>query len=218
MKIGNNKVLEAKLAVAGTPDHLTKNRFIDAMAASNIPANYWFLKFSTFHGSEHIKKYTVAYVSDMKANFKKGEGLCFAGNLGTGKTMAICSILKTALKNSYTAYYTTLSDLPHYFMDRKYSDEYFDLCSRSDFLAIDEVDARHISSSEESNKLFATFFERIIRYRLQNSLPMLLGTNHPDLTGIFKGQHLKAIDSLLSQKIKLVPALGKDFRKKNDTI
>lgn len=214
MKIGSNKILEAKKKVAFSTDYLIKNRFIDAMANCNIPVNYWFLKFSNFNGSSHIKEETVEYVKSLKYNFEKGAGLCYAGNLGTGKTFAICSILKSAIKVNYSAYYTTLSDLPHYFMDRRYSDEYYDLCTKSDFLAIDEIDARHISNSEEANKLFGTFFERIIRYRQQNSLPMILGTNHPDLTGIFKGQHLKAIESLLSQQIKLVPALGKDFRKK----
>lgn len=198
----------------GCPTCNKKVQFVELMADSNIPVAYWFLKMSQFKGPPNVKKAVEKYISHMHAGYQNGKGLCFTGQYGTGKTYSICAILKNAIIKNYSTYYTSLLDIGHYMSDFKYKDEFYHLVTRCDFLAIDEVDSRHFSDSEDSQRYFGSNLERIVRYRTQNNLPILVGTNNASLSEVFTGQYSRVIDSLLNQAAEVVPALGKDYRKK----
>lgn len=191
-----------------------KMMFIDLMADSNIPVKYWFLKFKDFAGSPLVKEATQAYLDNLKDNFINGQSLCYVGTYGTGKTYSICSILKHALMSNFSSYYTSLTDIVTYSMDYNLKNEFAYKTMRSDFLAIDEVDSRHMSDSEEAQRLFGSTFEKIIRYRNQNALPTLIATNNASLDEVFSGQHKRVVESLGSN-LKVVAAIGKDFRVQN---
>ena len=81
-----------------------------------------------------------------------------------------------------------------------------------DFLVLDEVDTRYISS-DSSSDLFARTLEGILRTRCQNKLPILMSTNSPNLVEVFSGSLKIAIDSLMKGYIKMFPVFGNDFRK-----
>ena len=101
----------------------------------------------------------------------------------------------------------------HYLSDFETQNTFYDLVSKVDFLAIDEVDSRHFSDTEQAQQYFGSNFERIVRYRSQNNLPILLASNNSSLDEVFSGQHKRVIDSLLSNVSEVIPSLGKDFRK-----
>lgn len=191
-----------------------KQQFVDMMSVANIPATYWQLKFKDFSGPANVKKITKDYILNIEDNYENGRGLCYVGQYGTGKTYSICSILKQALLRNHSTYYTSLLDIGHYMRDYKYADDFYHTVTRCDFLAIDEVDSRHFSDSEDSQRFFGSNLERIVRYRIQNELPILLATNNSSLSEVFIGQYKRVIDSLLSKSTEIVPSLGKDHRKR----
>jgi DNA replication protein DnaC len=217
MRISEERAAEIKKARNLT---VSQQVFVDKMAAANIPVAYWFLPFSSFSGSDDIKTAVAAYMGTAESNYsalvekcQSGKGICFAGNYGVGKTYAICSILKTALLAGKTVYYTSLPEMSTMLTSRD-KDAYLSNCIKSEFLAIDEMDSRHYSSSEEAQNFFGSMVEKIIRSRVQNRLPLLIGTNHKSPVLAFSGQHSRVLDSLLSQTCDVVVALGKDYRKK----
>ena len=225
MKVVDNKRQRAKDKVRAActkckseqkicPQCTRREQLIDAMADSNIPVGYWFLPMSKFEGPPNVKKVVELYKSEIGTNYDSGKGLCFTGQYGTGKTYSISSILKHALINGYSAYYTTLLDLGHYMSDFKYSDSFYHTATRCDFLALDEIDSRHFSDSDDAQRFFGSNLERVVRYRTQNKLPILIATNNSNLKEVFVGQYSRVLDSLIAQSLKVVPALGKDFRKK----
>lgn len=192
---------------------LKKCQFIDLLAEANIPVSYWFLQLKDFKGSEHIKNTTIGYIANMADNFNDGKNLIYMGQYGVGKTYAICSLLKSALIKKYSVYYTSMLDLVHYLSDYTTQKMFYGILVNVDILAIDEVDSRHFSNSDQAQQYFGSSLERIIRYRQQNKLPTLIASNNNDVSEIFTGQYKKVIDSLLSVSTEIVPAIGKDFRK-----
>lgn len=198
----------------GCPKCAPSRRFIDQLSDANIPVAYWFLKMKDFAGPKSLKDATLRYIEDLDDNFDSGRSICFTGTLGTGKTYSSCAIMKNALMRGYEAYYTTLTDLVFYLTDRELKKTYFSKVTRADFLCIDEVDSRHLSDSESAESFFGRSFERIVRYRLQNNLPLVLATNNAGLEEAFAGQFKRVVESLSRSTTVVVPALGPDFRLK----
>lgn len=190
----------------------SKRRFVDKLADANVPAGYWFLKMKDFRGPVNLKNATQKYISNLGDNFSQGNCICFTGTLGTGKTYSSCAVLKRALMLDYDAYYTTLTDLVFYLTDYELKKQYYSRVSRADFLCIDEIDSRHLGDSEQAEGFFGRTFERIIRYRLQNQLPIILATNNAGLEEAFAGQFKKVVESLSRASTIVVPALGPDYR------
>lgn len=210
------KVAEAKVEAVKASRKLTTQQqvFVDKLAEANIPVGYWFLPMSKFAGSEAIKLAANDYIENLKPHYAAGHNICFAGNYGIGKTYAICSILKSALIGGSTAYYTSLPEMSH-MMTSKERDRYLNMCIRSDFLGLDEIDARHFSASDEAQSFFGSMIEKVVRSRIQNQLPLILATNQKNPAAAFAGQHGRVIESLLSPSCKVVTGLGLDFRKKD---
>lgn len=203
----------SKCEKQGCPLCYKKIQFIDRLSDANVPANYWFLKLKDFSGPDNVLAATRTYINELDANYDSGKNLCFVGQYGTGKTFSICSILKNALMKDFSAYYTSLSDMIQYLTSFSTQELFYNLVTKCDFLAIDEVDSRHFSNTDQAQQLFGSTFERVVRYRTQNSLPIIIASNNASLDEVFTGQYKRVIDSLLSQNIQVVPVLGKDFRK-----
>jgi len=211
MKIPKNKVIEFKEAEKLSA---AAHQFIDQLSEANIPVTYWKLPMSKFVGSEDISKNVLGYVADIKRNYSEGKGLVFAGPYGVGKTYGLCSILKSAIRQGWTAYYTSLPDVSMYATSKLYREDYMRACMKSDFLVIDEMDARHMKDSEDAKNFFGSLIEKILRERTQNLLPTFFATNHDSLEPVFNGQHARAVSSLLAPCTCSIVVLGQDFRKK----
>lgn len=197
----------------GCPSCTKKSQMIESLADANIPVVYWFLKMKDFKGPKNLKDKTIEYITKIEERYMSGNGLCLVGTYGTGKTTAACAVLKNALIKGYTAYYTTLNDLISGLTDYSTKTEFYWTVTKADFLCIDEVDSRHFSDSDEAHAMFGSNFERVIRYRTQNNLPIIVASNNASIEEVFTGQWRRVVDSLLDSS-EVVPALGKDVRKK----
>ena|SRR3990167_3097231 len=189
-----------------------KLKFVDKMAEAHIPVMYWTLKMSDFSGAKNIKDSIIGYTTDLDRHYKNGTNVCLSGTLGTGKTYGLTNILKAALSSGYVAYYTTLSEMVHELTSNLTKFSTNQVLLQADFLAIDEVDSRHIAQSDAAQDFYGTIFERILRSRLQNRLPTLLATNNSNLEDAFGKQFRKIIESLSASCMMVVPALGQDYR------
>lgn len=209
------RIAPAKVEAIKASHKLTTQQqvFVDKLADANIPVGYWFLTMAKFAGSEAIKTSATEYIANIKEHYAAGHHICFAGTYGIGKTYAISSILKTALIGGSTAYYTSLPEMSHMMTSRE-RDRYLDLCIRSDFLGLDEIDGRHFASTDEAQSFFGAMIEKVIRSRVQNQLPIIMATNHKNPAAAFVGQHGKVIESLLAPSCKVITAIGLDHRKK----
>lgn len=188
------------------------NRYIE----SNIPIEYWHLKMEKdFKGDPRLLKKYEDYVADISKSYHNGSSICFAGNLGNGKTMTLTSIIKKACLKGYSCLYTSLSDVVNVLTTASYDDK-FDARRELvmvDFLVLDECDIRYFNQSDSANDLFARYFESIIRTRLQNKLPILMATNSPNFKEGFVSLFKDSIGSLMS-KIPIFTVMpGSDFRK-----
>lgn len=185
---------------------------MDIMEEANIPVGYWFLRMKDFKGSVVVKEIVDDYIAKLKSNYISGKSICLAGNQGTGKTMSSICIAKEALKQGFSAYYITASDM----LTEMTSDDKLVIRNKlrqADFLVIDELDSRFFLSDAQK-ELFSSIYENIFRYRAHNNLPTIICTNETDnILNVFHGQAVQAINSLNRQYITVYPVVGKDFRK-----
>lgn len=190
-----------------------KNHILmDKMEEANIPIGYWLLTMKNFSGSAKLKEIVNNYTTDINNNYEYGRSICFSGNQGTGKTMSSICILKSAIKNNYTAYYTSAIDMLNDLTNR---DNYIlrNKLKAVDFLVIDEVDSRFFPS-DSAKELFSSIYENVFRTRCHNLLPTIICTNETEnILNVFFGAGVQSIESLNKQYIDFCPVIGKDFRK-----
>jgi len=195
-----------------------KSIAINRYAESNIPIEYWNLSFEKdFKGNNILLKKYQEYTTDLKLSYLNGHNICFAGTLGTGKTMSATAILKKACQKGFTCLYTDISHVVSVLTQASNEEKYFakrELCM-VDFLVIDEMDPRFFDASTASQELFAKNIEIIFRTRRQNKLPTLICTNSPNLLESFEGPLKQSLSSLFSDKMEMVYVFGQDFRKEN---
>ncbi len=194
---------------------IKKFKIIDDMASAEIPVEYWLLTLKNFSGSSKLKEEAEKYITNIKSKYEEGRSICLTGNQGTGKTMLSICILRAAIKNGFSVYYLTASDLLDKMTDFKNSYEIKNHVKNVDFLVIDEVDSRFFVS-DSMKELFSSIFENIFRHRSQNMMPTIICTNETDMINVFRGQCVQSIKSLKSKYITTLMAAGQDFRKKNE--
>ena len=183
------------------------------MEESNIPVGYWLLNMKKFHGEPRLKEIVDDYIISIKERYADGGSVCFAGNQGTGKTMSSICILKAALKNNFSTYYITASDILNGMTNSQYSHELRGKLRNADFLVIDELDSRFFAS-DSAKELFSGIYENIFRFRSHNTLPTIMCTHETDgILNVFHGPVVQSIDSLNHQYLTTYPVVGKDFRK-----
>jgi len=182
------------------------------MAEANIPCAYWELSYKNFEGAPNIKAAVETYAKELDENFLSGKCIAFAGTMGTGKTFSLCALMKLIIAKGHSTYYTSMPDMMMYLTDTVHKRAFYQIMASVDFLCIDEVDSRHFASSDLSESFAGRTFERIIRHRIQNRLPILMATNEVKLENAFTGEFKKVVESLASINTVVVPALGKDYR------
>ncbi len=181
-------------------------------AESNIPIRYWDLRMKSFQGTSILTDTYNEIVKDLRATYDEGVCICLAGSHGVGKTMSITNILKRAVESGYSSLYTTLGDIVSN-ATSNHSDKFVARkeLMMVDFLAIDEFDPRHMSG-DASADLFGRLLEDVFRRRSENKMPIFMCTNSPNVVESFSGPIKDSIDSLMSYA-KIIPVLGRDFRK-----
>lgn len=189
--------------------------FIDKMAEAEIPVDYWYRLMDDFYGEMNFKNAIQEYIKNIHEEYSNGITICLVGERGRGKTFAACAILKKAILENFSVYYTTLSDLVAGITGPK--PELKLSLKEFDFIVIDEVDQRFFPT-QQSMELFGNQLENVLRNRMQNRLPTILCSNSPDISQIFGGEFKKSFESLGSQFIRILPAIGKDARESREKL
>jgi len=184
-------------------------------AESNIPIRYWSLEMKRdFDGDKSLRNKYEEIVNNLDSVYDDGACVCFAGRHGVGKTFVCTNILKRAVEKGYNSLYVTLSDMVDTFLTIQGVDKYIarkELLT-VDFLVIDEFDPRHMASDAASD-LFGRTLENVFRTRTQNSLPIFMCTNSPNVLESFTGAIKQSISSLMNY-VETVPVLGEDARER----
>lgn len=189
--------------------------FIESLQDANIPYAYWTTNLNAFYGPELLKNKTIEYAENIKEKFHNGLSIGFIGNLGVGKTLCGTYILKKAIKNNYSAFYTTASDIFSQYMTNSAETENFKYkINNVDFLFIDELDSRFFNS-DNVKLLFSNYYENIFRRRTNSALPIIISSNETgNLLEVFNGPAVHSISSLHKQYLSIVQIAGLDFRQK----
>lgn len=189
--------------------------FIDRMANSEIPVDYWFRDMKEFYGFVGLKDLALDMINNIENVYKTGRTVYIAGERGRGKTMAVCSILKTAILKDFSSLYINLSDMVTRVTNTNPSLklEIKDI----DFLVIDEIDNRFFPT-QSSMKLYGGQLESVLRSRMQNKLPTIMCSNSHDVGEVFEGQFRKSFQSLFSQFVETIRVGGPDARKNREKL
>ena len=162
-----------------------------------------------FKGDNNLLIKYNELIKDIKQTYNNGPCICFAGQFGVGKTMVCTNVLKRAVEKGYSALYTTLTDIISIATSLSRYDARNELLS-VDFLVIDEFDPRYMPTDNASD-FFGRVLEDIFRTRSQNSLPLFMCTNSPNVTESFSGSIKQSLSSLMNQ-VETVIVFGKDYR------
>lgn len=209
-KVRQKLIKNCKKCDGGCISCLTYCSFIEKMAISGIPADYWFREMKGFYGDQRFAKKINEYIECIDKSYTKNKSLCMTGHPGTGKTMAACNILKAAILKKYSTFYITLSQVVN---DLIGGDRLTKLkLLESDFLVLDEVDQRFFPTAG-GKELFGNMFEYIMRTRSHHMKPIIMCTNSVDTSQIFDGAYAQMFSSLKSQFMTELFAGGKDTRR-----
>lgn len=177
-----------------------------------IPKSFWNISGDGINFNEEVfRRIVCTYVRKHKIAAKKGYGLLFLGDNGTGKTTFMSFILTQMLKRGYSVYYTTLAqldiDIKRSFHDRDW-DRRLEQAFDSNFMAVDEIGKEHYRSDSYLN----TRLELLLKRRNDNNDPTLLSTNldYNSLSDMYGA----SITSMLEGKYLRVAMESGDFRKK----
>lgn len=188
---------------------LTYCSYIEKMALTGIPADYWFREMKDFYGDKRFASKINEYITNIDQSYNKNKSLCLTGHPGTGKTMAACNILKAAILKKYSTFYITLSQVVNNLIMN--DDMTKTKLIVSDFLVLDEVDQRFFPTTG-GKELFGNMFEYVMRNRSHNMRPIIMCTNSIDTSQIFDGAYAHMFSSLKSQFMAELFAGGKDVR------
>lgn len=179
---------------------------------AGIPFIFWQKNMNEFEGDQILFNKYNELTTDIKKTYTEGKSLCFVGNFGRGKSMAICNILKRALDAGYTGIYATMNDIVSVVNSGNMYSCRKDLLN-CDILCLDEIDSRHVAQSSSSSSFFGRIMEDILRTRFQNMLPLYMCSNSTDPFSFLEDSQKESIISLWNH-VELIPVLGTDYRKK----
>jgi len=174
-------------------------RYIKELIKANIPEGYWKLTLADLKVDVLAKRLATAFVQNIDTAKRKGLGIVFWGQNGTGKTSLMCEIGKAAIIHHYDVRYFTLSS----YISALYAKEDAEVESMEygDFLLIDELD----KFGGKSVKSIDEFFRRMSNV----GKSLILSTN-------WDKEELKAgfgesVYSLLLRKCEFTHLTGNDF-------
>lgn len=174
---------------------------------ANIGVTYHSLGFDDlFEGKEYLREFIEGYLDNWHFNYLYGRGVVFWGSLGTGKTTAQLLILKELVKRGEKCWFNAFSTAVNDYINEK--EKFISAVRSSVCYALDEVID---PVSEKQNDLYQEVIEQIIRYRVENSLPTLVGTNlSPDMWE----KYYPRVSSLLAFNSEFFEVAGDDNRRK----
>ena len=142
---------------------------------SNIGRTYHTLGLDDLRDDKgDLKEMIETYISKWDSYKRYGRGILFHGPMGTGKTLAQVLILKELVKKGEKCWFTSFGSAINAYIDPDEKKAFFTEIREADCIAIDEVPP---AASEKQREFFEEVLEWLVRYRVENSMPVLLGTN-----------------------------------------
>jgi DNA replication protein DnaC len=181
--------------------------------AANIPKEYHGLCIDQFQGvdEEKVISAVTEYVRKFADEAAWGAGITFDGPFGTGKTMAMCSVLKEMVKQGRNVYFITFQELIDIWGSSWHDDTSKRLLSEKlkgvELLGLDELrsDGRNVSG------FLADGLDAVIRHRTSNLLPTLITTNMKEVE---REVEFPRAYSLLAPRNEIISLEGHDQRKR----
>lgn len=174
---------------------------------ANIGIRYHTLSLDDLYDNKDDLRLKIEdYIENFSINARYGKGITFYGPLGTGKSFAQILILKELVKKGYKAWFESFSSALDQFSSSVTKEELVRNCRSAEIFALDEV---YIPNTKRQEDYFSDVYEQIIRYRVENALPTLIGTN------LLPDEHEKLyprVASLLSMVQEYVEISGRDVR------
>lgn len=198
-------------------------------ARAKIPIKFWHWSFDKYDPmQERAKEYKIKILKylesqNLKKAHDKGIGFYFQGGNGLGKTLLVCLTLQEAIKQGYSARFTTLTEIVDMLTAGWYSEEkkrdFVTEMREIDFLGIDDV-GREFEGKDSS--LISSSFDNLFRERANNCLPTFITSNIP--MNQINNKYAEGLFSLFSEHLiplifhgkdrrtdKIAPELEKDF-------
>lgn len=142
---------------------------------ANIGIRYHSLCFDDlYEEKDDLRIFLEDYVANFESNARYGRGLTFYGPLGTGKTFAQILILKSLIKKGYKAWFDSFTSTVNQFSSTNTKEFLMNNVRSAEIFSLDEIIE---PMSAKQHEYFAEVYESIVRYRVENSLPTLIGTN-----------------------------------------
>ena len=142
---------------------------------ANIGIRYHTLSFDDLYEEKDELRISLEdYINNFEYNSRYGRGITFNGPLGTGKTFAQILILKELIKKGYSCWFESFTSLVDRYGQNETKQELLENVRSCEIFALDEVIE---PMSVRQHEYFSDVYEAVIRYRVENSLPTMIGTN-----------------------------------------
>lgn len=172
---------------------------------SNIGITYHSLGFEDlFEEKSDLKDFIMSYLDNWEFNSQYGRGIVFMGSMGTGKTFAQLLILKELVKKAQKCWFISFTSAVSDYVDSDKRNYLQKQVRSAKCLSLDEIPS---AVSDRQRDLYEEVFEFIIRYRVENSMPTLMGTNLINLKDLYP-----RVGSLLEMNHIYYEMLGEDTR------
>lgn len=150
---------------------------------ANLGRTYHTLGFDDLReDKEGLRAVIQSYVANWDSYRRYGRGIIFRGGLGTGKTLAQILILKELIKKGEKVWFISFSAAANAYMDSDEKKALLREIHSAACLCIDEIPA---PVSDKQRDFYEEILEWLIRYRVENSLPVLMGTNIKNLAEVY---------------------------------
>jgi DNA replication protein DnaC len=142
---------------------------------ANIGIRYHSLCFDDlYEEKDELRVFLEDYIKNFDSNARYGRGMIFHGPLGTGKTFAQILILKSLIKKGYKGWFDSFASVVNQYSSTDTKEHLMSNVRSADIFTLDEVTD---PMSSKQHEYFSEVYENVIRYRVENSLPTLIGTN-----------------------------------------
>ena len=159
--------------------------------------------------SKGPKEQLQSYINSMSKYRRKGVGLYLWGDEGTAKTYLGCAVLIEALRQGYSAYFTTLTDCVDKIINHREAFAY--VLENSTYLMIDDMGFAYRPVRDQVAYVDAVL-DKVVRERCNNLMPNIL-TSHKNLTELSLANPSGArIASIIKEHMKRIQFTGPNFR------
>ena len=162
---------------------------------------------------KQIKDFVGDYINNLTENIEDGNGICFMGSNGVGKSFLSCIILKEAYRHRYSCRRVTFSSYISAYTESwganksdrdMLEQDLLDKYKGVEFLVLEEI------GKEIDSKVAKPILEDLLRYREEHGLVTIICTNLTPQT--LKELYGSSICSLINGNMTVITIDSEDMR------